>query len=228
MYSFWLGIGAFVLYLIYDINSFAWKRKVPGSFFLAGTLCLAAATVWDLWEAWYAGAISGTVDVLLLTGALVWFAFLIYTLFFALPFKETYAEQSDKRRVYSGGVYALCRHPGILCFFGMYLLLGLVGLPVFSGFRGGAAALLDPAGGFLWGFLLAGLAYRLLERLGKLPAMTAALLVAYACGCLWFTFWAGVPWYTALLTCVVPYLIPDALKLWMAYTLSKRIGKYIR
>lgn len=129
MYSFWLGICAFTLYLIYDINSFIWKRKVPGTFFLAGTLCLVAATVWDLWEAWYAGAFSGTVDVLLLTGALVWFAFLIYTLFFALPFKETYAEQSDKRSVYSSGVYALCRHPGILCFFGTYLLLGLAALP---------------------------------------------------------------------------------------------------
>ena len=34
----------------------------------------------------------------------------------------------------------------------LYLLLGLVGLPVFSGFRFGAAALLDATGGFLWGF----------------------------------------------------------------------------
>ena len=32
----------------------------------------------------------------------------------------------------------------------LYLLLGIVGLPVFTGFRGGAAALLDPTGGFLW------------------------------------------------------------------------------
>lgn len=129
MYSFWLGIGAFALYLIYDINSFTWKRKVPGTFFLAGSLCIVAATVWDLWEAWHAGAISGAVDVLLLTGALVGYGSLIYALFFALPFKETYAEQPDKRRVYSSGVYAICRHPGILCFFGTYLLLGLAALP---------------------------------------------------------------------------------------------------
>ena len=59
MYSFWLGIGAFVLYLIYDINSFTWKRKVPETFFLAGTICLAVATVWDLGEAWCAGALPG-------------------------------------------------------------------------------------------------------------------------------------------------------------------------
>ena len=45
---------------------------------------------------------------------------------------------------------------------GLYLLLGIVGLPVFSGFRGGVAALLDPTGGFLWGFFLGAAAYRLL------------------------------------------------------------------
>ena len=41
----------------------------------------------------------------------------------------------------------------------LYLLLGIVGLPVFSGFRGGAAALLDPTGGFIWGFPVCGLVY---------------------------------------------------------------------
>ena len=48
----------------------------------------------------------------------------------------------------------------------LYLLLGIVGLPVFSGFRGGAAALLEPTGGFLWGFLAGGLCYWALERPG--------------------------------------------------------------
>ena len=111
---------------------------------------------------------------------------------------------------------------------GLYLALGIVGLPVFTGFRGGAAALLDATGGFLWGFLLAGFGYWLLERLGRLPAMIAALLVSYACGCWWFTIYAGTgSWPAALLTCVVPYLLPDALKLWLAFTLSKRIGKYL-
>ena len=111
----------------------------------------------------------------------------------------------------------------------IYLLMGIVGLPVFSGFRGGAAALLDATGGFLWGFLLAGLVYWLLERLGKLPAMIAAMLVTYACGCWWFTVYAGdIGFGAALLTCVVPYLIPDAVKLWLAYSMSKQMEKHIR
>ena len=107
----------------------------------------------------------------------------------------------------------------------LYLLLGLVGLPVFTGFRGGAAALLDPTGGFLWGFLAAALCYRLLERTGTLPAMLAAQLVCYGCGCWWFSRYCG-SLRAAVLTCVVPYMIPDALKLWLAYTMSKKIKKF--
>ena len=111
----------------------------------------------------------------------------------------------------------------------VYLLTGIVGLPVFAGFRGGAAALLDATGGFLWGFLLGGIAFWLLERLGKIPAMTAFLLISYACGTWWFSRYAGdVGISAAVLTCVVPYLIPDALKLALAYTLSIKIGRYIR
>ena len=111
----------------------------------------------------------------------------------------------------------------------LYLLMGAVGLPVFSGFRGGPGALLDVTGGFLWGFLAAGLVYRLLEKLGMLPAMIAAMLVCYGCGCGWFTVYAGNgSWSAAVMTCVVPYLIPDAGKLWLAYTMSRRIGKQLK
>ena len=129
MVSAFLGITAFGLYLVYDINSFKWQRRGPQSFFFLGTCLLGIATALDLVSAWRSGGFSGAADGILLTGALLFFAALIYSLFFALPFKETYAEQTDGRRVYSGGVYALCRHPGILCFFGAYLMLGLAALP---------------------------------------------------------------------------------------------------
>ena len=111
---------------------------------------------------------------------------------------------------------------------GLYLLLGLVGLPVFAGFRGGAAALLDATGGFLWGFLLGGISYRLTEKLGTLPAMICALAVCYLCGSWWFSIYAGTGLGVAALTCVVPWLIPDGLKLALALYLSRRMGKHIR
>lgn len=129
MVSLYLGITAFVLYLIYDINSFTWQCAAFHSCFFLGTGLLAVATGWDLWSAWRLGAFSGTIDAILLTITLVFFVALIYSLFFALPFKQTYTEQGGCRRVYRCGVYALCRHPGILCFFGMYVAMGFAALP---------------------------------------------------------------------------------------------------
>ena len=110
----------------------------------------------------------------------------------------------------------------------LYLLLGLMGLPVFSGFRFGAAALLDVTGGFLWGFALGAPVYWALEKLGKIPAMVGFQLVCYSCGCWWFSVYTGnTGFLAAALTCVVPYLIPDGIKLWLAYGLSKRLKKHI-
>ena len=108
----------------------------------------------------------------------------------------------------------------------LYLLLGLVGLPVFSGFRGGAAAFLDPTGGFLWGFGAAALVYWAMERIGKLPAMVLAQLVCYGCGSWWFATYSG-SFPAAILACVVPYLLPDGIKLWLAHTMSQRLRKHI-
>ena len=129
MISLCLGTAGFFLYLLYDINSFKWQHSLPRSFFMLGTLLVGAATLLDLHTAIMMHAFSGIADVLLLIGGILCFAALIYCLFFALPFKATYTEQTNDRRVYDGGVYALCRHPGILCFFGMYLLLGAAALP---------------------------------------------------------------------------------------------------
>ena len=110
---------------------------------------------------------------------------------------------------------------------GLYLMLGLVGLPVFSGFRGGPGVLLGVTGGYLWGFLLSGLTYWALERFGKLPAMMVGLLVCYACGTLWFLQYSGGGLALVLLRCVVPYLIPDGIKIAMAWSLSKRLARHL-
>ena len=123
-----LGVIGFLLYLVYDINSFAWQARLPRSFFLLGTVLIGIATVLDLAAAWRLGAFGGPSVLALLPAALC-FAALIYALFFALPFDETYAEQETGRPVCDRGAYALCRHPGIPCFFGTYLFLGLAALP---------------------------------------------------------------------------------------------------
>ena len=129
MLSLILGITAFGLYFVYDINSFTGKKRIFHSFFLIGSLLILAAAALDIYTCATMEAFSGPADILLLILAAAWFAALVYCLFFALPFTETYADPTTGNHVYDGGVYALCRHPGILCFFFMYLMLGLAGLP---------------------------------------------------------------------------------------------------
>lgn len=109
----------------------------------------------------------------------------------------------------------------------IYLLLGAAGMPVFSGFRGGIGALAGVTGGYLWGFLASGLVYWALERFGKLPAMIAGLAACYACGSAWFYLYAGGGLWLILLRCVVPYLLPDALKLGLAYILTRRLSRHL-
>lgn len=110
---------------------------------------------------------------------------------------------------------------------GLYLAMGMIGLPVFAGFRGGAAALLEPSGGFLWGFLLAAAVYPVGRRLGKLPAMVLCQLAIYLCGCGWFAHYAGITPDAAAVICVLPFLVPDGGKLWLAHILSERLGKHL-
>lgn len=109
----------------------------------------------------------------------------------------------------------------------IYLLLGAVGMPVFSGFQGGIGILAGVTGGYLWGFLAAGLTYWLLERFGELPAMIAGQAVCYLCGSLWFLLYAGGGLWVILLRCVIPYLIPDGVKIALAYILSRRLSRHI-
>ena len=117
----------------------------------------------------------------------------------------------------------------------IYLLLGGMGLPVFSGFRGGLGMLLGTTGGYLWGFLLCALLYWLLTgllgRRFRIPACLGGLLACYALGTAWF-YWvylsAGNPVGIGfvLLRCVVPFILPDLLKLFLALALAKKLKRF--
>ncbi|MBR5468403.1 MAG: hypothetical protein IKU80_04125 [Firmicutes bacterium] len=129
MLSLVLGIAGFILYLLYDINSFTSQNRLLGYGFLGGSVLITISTVIELIGAFKQNAFGGAADIILILLSVVSFAMLIYCLFFALPFEETYVEQTNGRKVYDGGAYALCRHPGIICFFAFYLFLGLAALP---------------------------------------------------------------------------------------------------
>ena len=68
MLSLFLGLAAFALYLLYDINSFTRKNPIVHCFFTVGTVFLGVATVLDLYASWRGGCFSGAGDILLLIG----------------------------------------------------------------------------------------------------------------------------------------------------------------
>ena len=111
-----------------------------------------------------------------------------------------------------------------------YLLLGAVGLPVFSGFRGGFGALLGPTGGYLIGFLAMGLVYWAVPK--KLPAMLAGLVTCYLFGTFWYYGFylqsgSSGDLFVVFCICVLPYILPDLLKLGLAWALAKRLKRYL-
>lgn len=111
----------------------------------------------------------------------------------------------------------------------IYLLLGAVGLPVFSGFRGGIGMLLGPTGGFLVGFLACSLLYWLLNPKTSHQKFLSALLglvLCYAIGAVWFRFGYAkeASLWAIVLQTVIPYVIPDLIKLFFGFLLAKRLS----
>lgn len=129
----------------------------------------------------------------------------------------------------------------------VYLALGAIGVPVFSGFKGGPAAFAGPTGGFLIGFLAAALVYWLLEKLVFARLMTTQKkkiifgfvisvifeLIMYTVGVIWFmTVYAAQTGPVGLVTvlgwCVIPFIIPDLVKIAAAVIISSRASGFVR
>ena len=129
----------------------------------------------------------------------------------------------------------------------VYLALGAIGVPVFAGFKGGPAALLGPTGGFLVGFIAAALIFWLLEklvfaRLMSTPAKRLVFglinslifeLVLYVVGVIWFmTVYAAktgpIGLGAVLSMCVIPFIIPDIVKMIAAAVIGSRAYRFVR
>lgn len=106
---------------------------------------------------------------------------------------------------------------------GVYLLLGAVGLPVFSGFSGGLGVLAGPTGGYLVGYLPAGVLCALAARRKRgqrVAGMVLATAVVYLTGTAWYCLQSGVALLPALAVCVLPFLPGDGVKLAAALVLG--------
>jgi biotin transport system substrate-specific component len=114
----------------------------------------------------------------------------------------------------------------------VYLLLGIAGLPVFTGFRGGLGTLLGATGGYLTGFLFSGLVYWLLDgEKVRLWVMLPGLFLCYLFGTLWYSYGylsgSQMSVWLVIGRCVLPYLLPDGVKLVLAWSLARRLKPYI-
>lgn len=120
----------------------------------------------------------------------------------------------------------------------VYIMLGAAGVPVFAQFTSGLGVLTGNTGGYILGFILIGLLAWGAEKLfGKkvfvqTAALVLGLLLCYAFGTAWFMFVyirenGAVALGTVLGWCVVPFILPDILKLLLAQTISRQIALHI-
>ncbi len=120
----------------------------------------------------------------------------------------------------------------------VYILLGIAGIPVFSGMRGGIGVLLNTTGGYIVGFLFSALAMwgmeKMLGRKGAmlLVSMAVGLVICYVFGTAWFMVVymksnEAVGIGTVLGWCVIPFIVPDLAKIGLAYILTRRLRQYV-
>ena len=108
----------------------------------------------------------------------------------------------------------------------VYLFIGAVGLPVFSGFQGGAQYLMGPTGGFLLAYPLSALIISLfISRWKGRPLFSVfgyalAMAVCYCFGAGWYTIMSGSDLWAAVTVTVVPFIIPDIIKCIFAHLIS--------
>ena len=121
----------------------------------------------------------------------------------------------------------------------VYILMGAVGLPVFSGFAGGLGKLLGMTGGYIVGFLVSALLMWAMEALfgskkWVLPvSMVVGLFACYAFGTAWFmvvyiSSKGAITLGAVLGMCVIPYIIPDAVKIAVALLLTKALKRFVK
>lgn len=116
----------------------------------------------------------------------------------------------------------------------LYMLLGLVGMPVFSGYTGGPQKLFGPTGGYIIGFLpMVLIMGTFISRYGKnrpvcVAVMEAATWIPYLLGTGWLAFSTGMSFRAALGAGVLPFIVLDLMKMCAAAVVAPMICVRIR
>ena len=120
------GIIGFIFFIIFDLNKIYWKSKVLNLSFVFGTILLFWSTGYCVMLSDFSTLFTqfGVWHICTLLGLILSGSALIYILFFALPFEDTYIE-SEHLPLMDKGVYGACRHPGFWMLTLCYLFLAL-------------------------------------------------------------------------------------------------------
>ena len=112
------------------------------------------------------------------------------------------------------------------------------GLPVFSAFTAGFSALAGAGGGYIIGFLIYAFIISAFSRFYQDSAalhatvMMLSLVACYICGSVWYAFIFNhlntIPFWNVLLICVLPYIIPDVLKIFLVLIIYKKLNPYFK
>lgn len=117
------GILGFCLFIVFDLNKIRWHRPLLNCFFALGAMLLILSTILCLMQT--AGEFRlSCFSAFMLAALTASCGALIYALFFALPFDDTY-KQSKSLPLVTAGIYGLCRHPGFWPFLLIYFFLWL-------------------------------------------------------------------------------------------------------
>lgn len=113
----------------------------------------------------------------------------------------------------------------------LYLLIGFIGLPVFSGFSGGVGRLLGPTGGYMLGYVFIAVICGffidrwMTKRVLHIIGMVLGTIVCYLFGTIWLSMQAGMSFYAALGVGVLPFILGDMIKITAASIAGPLIRK---
>ncbi len=112
----------------------------------------------------------------------------------------------------------------------VYIMLGAVGIPVFSGYTAGLAILTGPTGGYIVGYLFMAGATGIFADKTKFPfvGMIIGTLITYILGTIWYAHVTGLTFIVALTSAVLPFVIIDGAKIAVSSVLAPIIKKALQ
>ncbi len=113
-----------------------------------------------------------------------------------------------------------------------YILLGALGLPIFSAFTGGLGVLTGPSGGFIWGFIfvtvICGIAAKQSKKSIKTALCISAVLICHAIGVIQYAFVSGIGVIAAIVTVSIPFILKDFVVVLLSLLTAKKLKRVLK